>query len=310
MIEYIAEGFLFIVLFPYGEPMTDQFEVMRRKGRSIFVRIIMYGILLVIVLSLPPFLVFVSPGKRVTNILPTAYRVEYQDVTLRTRDGAILAGWFIPNKNSSKALVVCHGYPMDKGDIFGVTYTLAKHYNLLYFDFRAMGQSSGRISTVGWREKEDVLAAIRFLKEKGFKDIGAFGFSMGAAAIFMANSPDIKCIVSDSSYAALNDLLPVVFARSGFLRDLITVMAKVWCRLLVGINTDEIAPVKYIAGMRIPILLIHCMQDTVIPVSEAQHLHQVNLRSRLWLIPHGDHGESSLSGEYDKTIIDFFNVNL
>jgi len=40
-----------------------------------------------------------------------------------------------------------HGYPMDKGNIFGMVSFLAKKYNLLLFDFRAMGKSEGFFTT-------------------------------------------------------------------------------------------------------------------------------------------------------------------
>jgi pimeloyl-ACP methyl ester carboxylesterase len=283
---------------------------MKKIKTGFFLRMIIYAILLVVVLSLPQFLLFTIPPRKITNISPKAYSLEYQDVTLHTKDGMTLAGWFIPNKNSDKAIIVCHGYPMDKGDIFGVTEFLARHYNLLYFDFRGMGSSSGRISTSGWREKEDVLTAVRFLKDKGFSRIGAFGFSMGAAAILMANSPDIKCIISDSSYAVLSDVLLVIFNRSGPLRPFVFTMSKVWARLLLGVNTDEVAPVKYISGLHSPILLIHCTQDTTIPVDQAQKLKQADPQAKLWLIPNGDHGESSLSNDYDNTIINFLNSHL
>jgi uncharacterized protein len=278
--------------------------------KRIFLRLIIYAVFFVVVISLPQFLLFTFPPKKVTDISPKAYRIEYQDVSLRTSDGMTLAGWFIPNKSSDKALIVCHGYPMDKGDIFGVTVFLAKHYNLLYFDFRGMGRSSGRISTSGWREREDVLTAVKYLKDKGFSRIGAFGFSMGAASIIMADSPDIECIVSDSSYAELNDVLFVVFSRSGPLRSIVLTMSKVWARLLLGVNTAEVAPVKFISRSRIPILLIHCIKDTTIPVAQAEKLKKAYPQAKLLLISDGDHGESSLSNDYDKAILDFFNSHL
>ncbi|MFA5101402.1 MAG: alpha/beta hydrolase [Candidatus Omnitrophota bacterium] len=281
---------------------------MNKKIAGIVWRLVIYGGILLFVVSFVPFLVYISPKRTVTETSPAAYRLEYEDVILHTKDNMTLAAWFIPNKASDQALIVCHGYPMDKGDIFMVTTFLAKQYNLLYFDFRAMGKSAGRISTSGWKEREDVLAAAAFLKTKGFQHIGAFGFSAGAAAVLMANSPDITCIVSDSSYAALNDILRIMFRISGPFQDMVTAMAKIYARIFLRMNTDDVAPVKYISGMRIPILLIHCAQDTVIPAEEAKKLHEANPRTRLWLIPAGDHGESSYANAYEDTVIGFFNT--
>jgi pimeloyl-ACP methyl ester carboxylesterase len=236
--------------------------------------------------------------------------MEYQDVTFTTRDGLKLKGWFIPNKKSSKVIIACHGYPMDKGDVFGVTEFLAREYNLLYFDFRAMGKSQGRISTSGWREREDFLSAVRFLKAKGFSDIGAFGFSMGGAVIFLANSPDIKCVVSDSSYATLEAAIKVIFRNFGFLQDPLVKMVNFWARLFLRFDLNAVAPVKFIAKFKIPILLIHCRTDTHIPVAEALKLHTANPASELLLIPQGDHGESVYSSDYEPKILKFFKANL
>lgn len=38
-------------------------------------------------------------------------------------------------------------------------------FNLLYFDFRALGESGGKVSSIGYLETRDAQAAIRFLQE-------------------------------------------------------------------------------------------------------------------------------------------------
>jgi uncharacterized protein len=283
---------------------------MKKIITAVVARIIIYPVLVAILLSLFFFYLYVFPKRAISPFTPGQWKIQYQDITLETRDKLKLSGWFIPNKNSRKAIIVCHGYPMDKGDVFGVTEFLAKEYNLLYFDFRAMGKSQGIVSTSGWREREDFLAAIRFLKEKGLNDIGAFGFSMGAAVIFMADSPDIKCIVSDSSYARLRTAIGVIFTNFGYLRIPLIELIRLWSLVFLQVDINSAAPVNFIAGMKIPILLIHCRTDTHIPVSEALDLHKANPRSDLLLIPSGDHGESVYSHEYEPRIIKFFRDNL
>lgn len=283
---------------------------MKKIIKAVALRIIIYPLALGVLFSLYVFVLYIFPKRTVSKFNPEQWKMEYQDVTFTTRDGLKLTGWFIPNKKSNKVIIVCHGYPMDKGDVFAVTEFLARSYNLLYFDFRAMGKSQGRISTSGWREREDLLFAVRFLKAKGFSDIGAFGFSMGAAVIFLANSPDIKCIVSDSSYAKLETAIKVIFKNYGFLRDPLINMVNLWARLFLRFDLNAVAPVNYIAGMKRPVLLMHCRTDTNIPVSEALELHKADPRSDLLLIPNGDHGESVYSNEYEPRTMEFFRDNL
>ncbi len=277
---------------------------------AVVARLIVYPLAVVALLSLYFFFVYVCPKNNVSQFNPGQWKIEYQDVTFTTKDGLKLAGWFIPNKTSSKAVIVCHGYPMDKGDVFGMTEFLARDYNLFYFDFRAMGKSEGRVSTSGWREREDFLAAVRFLKDKGFVDIGAFGFSMGAAVIFLADSPDIKCIVSDSSYARLRTELGVIFSGFGILRGPLTLLMKLWSLIFLRVDINSVNPVTIFSRTKTPVLLIHCLTDNVIPAQEALELHGKIPGSELLLLPAGNHGESSHSREYEPRIRGFFQKYL
>ena len=84
----------------------------------------------------------------------------------------------------------------------------------MLFDFRYLGQSEGRYSTAGVKETEDLRAAINFLKSRGVNEVGVWGFSMGGA-VALATAvmvPEIKVIISESSYASL-DLMALELYR-------------------------------------------------------------------------------------------------
>lgn len=161
-------------------------------------------------------------------------------------------------------------------------------------------------------EREDFLAAVRFLKEKGFGDIGALGFSLGAAVILMSESPDIKAIVSDSGYASLDSVLNLIFQNFGFLRPPFVWIMKIWARLFLKIDVDKVSPLKSISRIKAPIFLIHSQKDSQIPLTQAQLLHKENPASLLWIIPDADHGEAFAlkTEEYQEKILRFFQDNL
>jgi pimeloyl-ACP methyl ester carboxylesterase len=72
--------------------------------------------------------------------------LKYESVKIKTSDDIELKGWFIPsNIKTDKAIILLHGWAADKGDIFAFTNFFSQRYNLLYIDFRAMGESSGRL---------------------------------------------------------------------------------------------------------------------------------------------------------------------
>jgi len=297
---------------------------------KIFLRLIIYGLIIYVVLSLYFMYVYIHPTRFVSKIAPKDLGLEYEDITLKTKDGLKLAGWFIPHlstvrdasvqkgagfipqKKSRKAVIVCHGYPADKGDVLELAAFLAPHYNLLFFDFRAMGKSEGKFSTGGWMEREDFLAAIRFLKERGFSDIGAFGFSMGGAVILMSESPDIKAIVSDSSYVSLDSVLNLIFKNFGFLRYPFVSIIKLWARLFFKADLERASPLKYISKIKAPIFLIHSQKDSQIPLGHAQLLHKESPQSLLWIIPGADHGEGFglRQREYQEKVLKFFQEHL
>lgn len=286
---------------------------------KISLRLIIYIIFIYFFLSLYFLYVYIHPHRFISGFVPKDLGLEYEDIILKTKDGIKLAAWFIPQKNNNKsrtfekvrdkAIIVCHGYPADKGNVLGIAAFLAPRYNLLLFDFRAMGKSQGKFTTGGWKEREDFLAAIRFLKERGFSNIGAFGFSMGAAVILMTNSPDIKAIVSDSCYVSLDSILNLIFKNFGIFGYPFVKMMKLWARLFFKIDIDRASPLIYISQIKNPIFLIHSQKDSQIPLAHVQLLHKENPQSQLWIIPDAEHGGglASRQQEYQEKVLKFFS---
>src|SRR5262249_58002592 len=135
--------------------------------------------------------------------------MNYEAVSFRTADALTPGGWHIPAaQRTEKTLILLHGYPADKGNILPALSFLHEDFNLLLFDFRYLGKSEGSYSTAGAKEVEDLLAAIQFLKSRGVREVGVWGFSMGGAVALMAieKAPEIRAVVSESSYVSLAEM--------------------------------------------------------------------------------------------------------
>ena len=148
-----------------------------------------------------------SPPKIVSTVTPRELGLAYEDVTFKTKDGFKLSGWFILSKNArAKTIVLLHGYPADKGNILPALAFLNEKYNLFLFDLRYFGQSEGSYSTAGAKEVEDLAAAIDYLKSRGIREVGVWGFSMGGAVALVSSPqvPEIKIVDSEASYARLD----------------------------------------------------------------------------------------------------------
>lgn len=271
-------------------------------------RIIAYFLLVIGGLSLYTFLTSIRPPRYITPVTPTDLGLAYEDITIITEDNIKLSGWFIPSENAGKkAIIICHGYPADKGNVLSFANFLHDNFNLLFFDFRAMGRSGGKITTAGWRERKDFLAAVEYLKSKGMEKIGALGFSMGGAVIIMANNPDVVVIVSESAYANLESILHLMYRNFWFFRYPFVYATRLWSRLFLGIDLMDASPKDCIKDIKAPVLLIHSERDSQIPVQHAYALKNANPKAELWIIGESDHGGAwgVMRSEYEERILKF-----
>ncbi len=265
------------------------------------------------IMSLYGFFIAIRPSKIHSSLTPANFDLDFESLTIKTADKVELKGWLISNQNSDKIIIALHGYPADKGNILPALLFLQEDFNLLFFDFRYLGESSGFYTTIGAKEVNDLLAALSFAKERGFKKIGVWGFSMGGAVALMTahKTSDINAIVADSSYAALSLLLTEPYRNFAFFKYPLAFFTRLWPRIFLGISITEASPVKKIKGIKIPILLIHSPEDEVIPFSHALLLKEAlkdNPRAEFWFEEGALHGE--IKKEYQERIREFFQKNL
>ncbi len=276
-------------------------------------RVVFYPALVYVTLSLVFFWLYAHPKRYTGSFVPADFNFKPEAVTLTTADGIKLDAWFIPNRNSKKAVIVCHGYPMDKSDVLGLTSFMARGFNLLYFDFRATGRSGGFFSTGGARETRDIDAAVKFLEEKGFKNgVGAYGFSMGAAAVLLSQNPAIKARVLDAPYADLGGELDYIFKPFGLWRKPLLGLMRLWSRLFMGVNINSVNPALSAAALKTPILLVHGDADTQVPLENSLRIKAAAPGAELWVIKGAGHGENwyQAGNRYETRITDFFRKNL
>ena len=100
-----------------------------------------------------------------------------------------LAAWMIPAGDDDRVLVISfHGHAAEKSSL--LTEARLMHelgYAVLLVDFRGSGESPGSVTTIGYREADDVAAAVIYARrvKPGIR-IVLYGHSMGAVAILRA----------------------------------------------------------------------------------------------------------------------------
>ena len=280
---------------------------------QLWLKILVFVVLWLILVSLLTFYMSIRPAKMITNLLPSDFSLKYEEVTFKSTDGINLSGWFLPNNKTKSAIIVMHGYPAEKGDLLGIAIFLSKDFNVFLFDFRYFGKSEGSYTTAGYLEKNDLLGAIEYLqKEKNITKIGLYGFSLGGAVALSANHQNVRAIVTDSTYSKLSSMIERSYRVLFIFKYPLTYLTKFYGKLFLGIDIGEASPVDSIKNAKVPILLIHAEKDSEIPLKEAYLLKEANPKAELWIIKNADHGMSYASnvGKYEEKVIGFFEENL
>lgn len=132
----------------------------------------------------------VSPRHTPLTSTPEQYKLSFESVRFSSWDGTSLAGWFIPAPAKPRgAIILCHGIGGTRESMLLLAATLHQsNYATLLFDFRARGESGGSRCTIGYRETDDLLAAIGYVRSRSDMQqvpLGILGDSQGGAVALM-----------------------------------------------------------------------------------------------------------------------------
>lgn len=141
--------------------------------------------------------------------------IEFQVPELGKREA-----WFFPGLRGAPTIVLCHGYESSRGELLTLVSALQDHqYNVFLFDFAAHGANSG-ITTFGYREADELRAAIDLLAARNDIDatrFGLWGYNLGAYAALREAESDkrIRALVLDSVYDEPAQMVKVGVERNG-----------------------------------------------------------------------------------------------
>lgn len=248
----------------------------------------------------------------------------YQEIIFPSRGDSIsIAAWFLPNTESTRALIFVHGKGQCRSSEFNgksleLGAALQRHgFNVLMLDLRGHGKSGDARFTFALRERRDVQGAVDWLREQGFApgSIGVIGVSMGGATAIgaAAEDPAIGAVVSDSAYAEFEDVLIRKFPDESGLPGFMLPPTLVATRFLVGEDIVASRPIDEIDEVAPrPVLLIHAEGDELIPVEHVHRLHAAMPEAELWVVPTPEHAKTynHAPGEYVDRVSSFFEEHL
>jgi pimeloyl-ACP methyl ester carboxylesterase len=223
-------------------------------------------------------LMAVHPIRHAPADSPTRLGIAYQDVLLCTSDGLSLAAWYVPVENPRGTVVYCHGYGENRGQVVSLLEPLHEmQLNVLAFDFRGHGNSSGHTATFGHREVRDLEAAWTFARQQsGGKPMFIVGVSYGAAIALQAlpRLPDVAGVWVDSSFDRLQNVISGSFAFAPETsRGALAALANTLIRVDCGFWISQVNPIECLRDVRTPLYFCHSTADAATDFKVGQALY-------------------------------------
>jgi uncharacterized protein len=166
---------------------------------------------------------------------------------IETPDGERLDAWYCRSEKPVASAVFCHGNTGNLTTIADVIpHLLLAGMNVLLFDYRGFGRSSGRASFRG--VVADGITAARFHDRIRPKELPSllYGFSLGGAvAAQVIRRHPFEGLILQSTFTSLPQITRVLFPRlplhlfSGNLFDTLRVIRRLAVPLLVMHGTDD-----------------------------------------------------------------------
>lgn len=195
-----------------------------------------------------------------------AFSSDFEEFSLSTGDGKTLSGIFFPARKPKGTVLFFHG---NAGNIssFAAYYEffLSQDYNCAVFDYRGFGKSSGEIFSERQFYEDAVLFTNFVTKNYPAEHFVVCGFSVGsAAAAKIAARGKTSKLLLFAPYFSMTELAADKFP---FFPDmLLKYKFETW---------------KFVGQLKIPMLLLHGKNDSIIPIVNSEKLRKVNPKCRL-----------------------------
>ena len=206
-----------------------------------------------------------------------------EDVFIPVDKNGKIEAWFFPADpasapSSRRVILICHG---NAGNISHrlelCRLLLETGASVMVFDYRGYGRSPGHPSEEN--TCRDAQAAYQWLRQKGFPatNIVGYGESLGGGVLAeLAMREQLGGVILQSTFTSVPDLGAQMFP---------------WLpvRLFGSVKYDTL---QKLPRLKIPLLIMHSRQDTIIPFAHAQKNFAAAVAPKTFLEIRGDHNDA------------------
>jgi hypothetical protein len=212
---------------------------------------------------------------------PAQFGLVPQEVMIPGPDGARLHGWWLPAAGVARGTVLhLHGNAANiSAHLPLVAWLPAAGFNLLTFDYRGFGRSSGEPSLHGL--VDDGEAALQWLRGQPGVDpqrLIVLGQSLGgatAARLVARDDVGVRLLILDCAFSSYRGI--ALDAVRG------TWLAPFAPAAVLALPDADADPVTALRRLRVPLLVMHCGADVVVPISHGRALFAAAPEPKQWL---------------------------
>jgi fermentation-respiration switch protein FrsA (DUF1100 family) len=226
----------------------------------------------------PNMLYFTDMPSREIEATPGDIGLDYEPLTLATRDDEQLDAWFIPADPARGVVLFCHG---NAGNISHRLVSIQLFHELglsvLIFDYRGYGQSTGKPTEKGTYRDAD--AAWDYLvTQRGIpaEHIILFGRSLGASiAADLATRQSAAAVILESGFTSVPDVAANLYP---------------WLPVR-WLSRYQYDTRKKLAKIHSPVLIVHSRDDEIISYSNGERLFEAANEPKQFLQLRGGHND-------------------
>lgn len=203
-------------------------------------------------------------------------------------DGVTLDGWECKARHARRGTIIyLHGIADNRGSVIGTLGTfLPIGFDVIAYDARAHGTSTGEHCTYGFYEKRDLQ---RVIDQLGVDEVILVGHSLGAAVALQtaAIEPRVRAVIASATFS---DLRTIAIERAFYMPSWSIAPAFARAEQLGRFVVDEASAVRAAERITAPVLLVHGALDTETPPTHSERVfNALRAEKRLLIVPDSDH---------------------
>ena len=251
----------------------------------IYIALIVPAILIGIGLAMyffQEYMVF-SPDK-LSDKYQFRFEGEFEEIDYTTPDGEVINALLFKAKNSKGVIFYQHGNAgsLETWGERAVDFT-AENYDVLMYDYRGFGKSSGRIKSEKMLYNDALMIYKKLLYDYKERDIIVYGMSLGtgiAAKLAYENNP--RTLILETPYFNFYDVAKLHYP---YLPNSIL--------LHYQFKTNKLLP-----EIKAPIFLFHGTEDETVPYNSSERLLSLSDNITLFTIINGSHNNLNTFHDY------------